>query len=133
MRYFVLALLLLVPIVAYGADGDAVGEQHRSVNLLCDGKAAADEGNDCSTYQVNSPITEAIYSVTSSTGCSAYSVAVQEHHTSAGAKHLRATLASTGNSSYHLFGSPMKYITVTLTTLTDCTDLDVTIEQIVRR
>lgn len=128
-------LLMLFSSSVWGADGDDAGPSRRgggfsiTAVLLCDGKAAADEGNNCGMYSATPELPDIYhFFVPKDDGCTAYSVNVQTFFETSSDGFTVCTLTNTNSECYILteFDGALEHnFRVALTTLTDCTDLDV--------
>lgn len=136
MHRLLALLIALSPALSFSADGDPVsasarqGFQVSTMFYLCDSKAAADESEDCDDLLIIRPGDTYIFAVNEDTGCSAYSVVIKHKALSDGDAHELDTLSNTGDSAV-IVNSPLSQVLfATLTTLTDCTDFDLTVEVI---
>ncbi len=140
MLRFVLALLLLVPVISWAADGDEIKnrtngrERPTRMYYLCDSKGSGDEGNDCPAapgFRLKFVGASYAISVDQSANCNPYSIIIKDRALTGGDGHTIATLTNTTDTSLKLFGHALsEYVYVTLTTMTSCTDMDVILEVI---
>ncbi|ANS05901.1 hypothetical protein [uncultured Mediterranean phage] len=131
MRTIAFLATLFLAAYTVAADGDEYQprEDGRSLYYLCDSKSSADEGNMCTTYQVKKRTAGTNFYVNADTGCTAYTVTIQESPLASGGEwHNLGTLSDTGNTALHVTGFAAKYIRADLTTLTNCTDFDLLLE-----
>lgn len=138
------AVLLAAPSLVWAADGDGLSGVSRTkgvqrINggiIVCDGKVAADDPATCTavdmgTLNLGGPH-NLILELNSATGCSgAYSVAVQTRATATSTLHeisdpvvvMNATITRV---TIDLTAASLdRYLVLTTSTLTDCTDLTV--------
>jgi hypothetical protein len=126
------AVLLAVPVLA--ADGDAfrpTGRQRLNTSpllYLCDSKVAADAATDCSDLKLPGIAASTLISVQQSDGCTAFSVDVKIRTAPTGDGHTLGTLSNLGTTMLKVEGGLPELMYATLTTLTNCTDLDVVVE-----
>jgi hypothetical protein len=128
MKWILAALLLVLPATAW-ADGETCEAQGpgRACTKLCTAKAAADASGTCTSFSIGRS-TGVLFVVNEDEDCSAYSVIVQVQHDTDGDWHDLKTLSNSGDS-YHVHAAPLAgNIRATLTTLTDCTDFELTME-----
>lgn len=128
-------LLTLAPSLSLAADGATFNPTGRSrkpsiiARLLCDSKAAAAQGNDCSDLRLPQAADTIIYTLQSATGCSAATVTIKAKNTSTGNTFTVGTVTLAA-PMLRIVGSLPEIQFATLTTLTDCTDVDVVVELI---
>jgi hypothetical protein len=133
LKYLMAILAVMVPLSVLAADGSEVSprEQNRSLYYLCDSDAAADEGTDCAEFNLNDRPYAVWVGPINTTGCTtAWEVAVKGHATSGGDQHTLATLGGGAgdDSAVSIVSHVPKFITVTMTTMTGCTDFDLAID-----
>lgn len=133
LLFLLLAFAICSPAVSWAADGDELipREQHRSIHLLCDSKAAANEGETCTIFPVgSSPYAMWIGTVNATNCTTAWEVAILGSATNGGDTHTIATLGGGAgdDSAVSIVSHLPKYVTVSLTTMTSCTDFDLAID-----
>lgn len=153
-RFFILALLLLVPSTVWAAeadnDGDACSEAGLAIDvpergglegigcvMLCDSYDATGDPVSCTEFDLNAKIAATgkrpgfpdlmVIEVHNATGCSAgWSVDVDTGPLTGGTEHDVAVLnSSTTRAVIWRDSLSDRYLMTQLSTLTDCTDLDV--------
>lgn len=137
---------LLYTCQVWAADGDlhedgGPGAPH-AVYTLCDGKATANETEYCAAKQLGSGIKDYIFYIDDigpdqavpTAACTVVDVTVYETSDAAADVdadtdyHEVVNLTMAGTTAFHVSVPLMKTIRVYLTTLTDCTNLDVRVE-----
>ena len=146
MRYFALialGTLMVVAGAAWAADGDAVaraaGSGFGSKNLkgqcsavrLCDAKAAS-SAVICPAapgFQTSRPAQSYMFFVDDvGADCTAYTVLIQHTQGATGDPHTVCTLGFGATTACVVSGTLAEYVNASITVITTCTDLDVTME-----
>jgi len=127
--------LLLLALGAYAADGDKVDDDLREgrdnpMFVICDSKVAADAGGTCAEFLHRLAADTYIFSVDKAAGCSDFSIIISDRALEGGDLHDVITLTTLGDTEVRVYGPLTERIVVTLSTLTGCTDFDLTLELI---
>jgi hypothetical protein len=144
LSFLMVGALLLAPTTLFAADGDGLTDVSRNKGvqnvdggiIVCDTKAAADDGNPCTAVDLGTLTLGGphvlILEIESFDDCSAaYTVAVQTRATTTSTLHEISTPAValdavTTRVTVDLTAASIdRYLVLTPSTLTDCTDLTV--------